>query len=376
MSEASHRRRTWPLSLAAREGLATARTGRWTSAIVIVATAWLIAAPAIADALGVTRLMEAEQDWIDAGGHVYVVTGATVDGDQFPIPTSTCESLAGYDGVEASFALERSGATGALTSVPGGRASVYSVTSGALPFLGIEGDPRGVAILSSGFSERTGVLGGETIEVVRQASDSEPAARTGLVASRVADTAPMGDEYDGALLVPSLLGATADACYVATDAARHDAVAEILPGALAHEGRAAVVADRLYSNEFTVDYTTAYEDRPLRWLWIASALALGLMWALVQWFRRSHTAIYATFGVHAPARLTMQVSEWALLVAAGAAGGWAIGITGALAFGARTAPTLTIVSTHTALTLIGATLIVIAVALTPTGTLLNALKDR
>ncbi|WP_062071865.1 hypothetical protein [Demequina sediminicola] len=376
MSRASARGRIWPLSLAAREGLATARTGRWTSAIVVIATAWLIAAPAIADALGVTRLMEAEQDWIDAGGHVYVVTGATVDGDQLPIPTSTCESLASYEGVESSFALTRSGATGALASVPGGRASVYSVTSGALPFLGIEGDPRGVAILSSGFSERTGVLDGETIEVVRQASDSEPAARTGLVASRVANIAPMGDEFDGALLVPSLLGDTADACYVATDAARHEAVGEILPAALAYDGRSAAAADRLYTNEFTVDYTTAYEDRPLRWLWIASALALGLMWALVQWFRRSHTAIYATFGVRAPARLTMQLSEWVLLALAGAAGGWALGLVGALALGARTTPALSIVSAHTALTLIGATLIVITVALKPTGTLLNALKDR
>lgn len=373
---ARRRKRVWPLTLAAREGAATARHGRWTSVMVVIATAWLIAAPAIADAVGVTRLMEAEQAWIDAGGHVYIATGASIDGQQNPIPTRVCESLASYDGVEGSFAVTRSEASGTLAHLPGGRASIYSASAGVLPFFHVEGATSGVIMLTEGFSTRTGVTDGEPVTVIRGATPNTAGSASAILTARVADTASIGDEYDGALISPDTLGPEADSCYVRTDAARHSAVAAILPSLLAHDGRTASVSERLYSNEFTVDYTTAYEDRPLRWLWAASALALGLMWAMVQWFRRSHMAIYSTFGMHMAPRLTMQVSEWLVLAGLGLAAGWSLGIVGALALGARTEPTLSVVSTHAALTLIGASLLVIVLGLRPTGTLLTALKDR
>jgi len=125
-----------------------------------------------------------------------------------------------------------------------------------------------------------------------------------------------------------------------------------------------------------VDYTTAYEDRQLRWVWVATAAVLGLLWAMVQWFRRTHVAIYSTFGARAPSRLVMQVTEWAALATVGALWGWALGVTGALAFGAQAGHALTLVSFHGALTLLGATAVVVLVGLRPTGTLLTALKDH
>ena len=97
--------RAWPLSLAAHEGLATARTGRWTSLLLILAVAWMVAAPGVADAVGVTHVIDAEREWIDAGGHVFVVTGARTDTGQNPIPALECEHLSAMDGIGASFAM-------------------------------------------------------------------------------------------------------------------------------------------------------------------------------------------------------------------------------------------------------------------------------
>lgn len=367
----------WPLGLSAREGVATARTGRWTSTLIVIAVAWAIAAPSIADAVEVTRLIESERAWIDAGGYVFVVTGAReTGGTAAPIPADVCDRLSRMEGIDASFALKRTGARGSVGHVPGGQATIYDVSAGALQFLRVEPDPRGVVIATTSFAERTGVADGDPVTVVRRASPEVAAATSDLLTTRVADTSTMGEEYDGALLMPARLTDTADACFVRTDAAHLSAVEAALPTLLGHEGKSAIPNPRLFASEFTVDYSTAFEDRPLRWLWAPAAALLGLLWAMLQWFRRSQVAIYATFGMRAPSRLVMQVSEWAMLAAIGALFGWALGVTGALALGARSAQALGLTSAHAGLTLIGATLLVIVLGLRPTGTLLNALKDR
>lgn len=368
--------RIWPLNLAAREGGATARTGRWTSVLMIIAIAWAIAAPGMADALGVTRLIESEREWIDAGGYVYVVTGARQDGLELPVPAQVCDRLSRIDGINSSFALAGSDANGSVAHVPGGRVSIYEVSAGALAFLEIDPDERGVAITTPSFSERTGVSDGDPVTVIRRGGPVHPAGASDLLTARLADTAAMGDEFDGALLVPAQLNDTANACFVSTGAAHHSAVEAALPAYLAYDGTPAIANPRLFASDFTVDYTTAFEDRPLRWLWVPAAALLGLLWAMLQWFRRSHVAVYSTFGMRAPSRLVMQVSEWAVLAGVGTLFGWALGVTGALALGARSSQALMLVSSHAALTLVGASLIVILLGLRPTGTLLNALKDR
>lgn len=375
----THGRRRWPLALAAREGLATARTGRWTSLLVIVTVAWAVAAPGVADALAVSDLLRSERAWIDAGGRVLVVTGARASGAALPIPAQACEALAGLDGVEATFALRRTAGTGSVAQVPGGRATIDEVSPGALVFLGAVPSPRGVVLATAGFAARTGVADGDPVTVLRTSSQPGlPAAGTTSDPRtlRVADTTSMGEDVDGALLVPALLTGPADACYVRTDAARHDAVVAVLPALLAHDGRPAVPHPRLVESRFTTDYSTAFQDRPLRWLWVPAAALLGLLWAMLQWFRRTHVAIYATFGMPPASRLVMQVSEWTVLAAVGGLVGWAIGVVGALALGARSAPALTLTSAHAALTLLTASVLVVLLGLRPTGTLLHALKDR
>ena len=370
------RRRVWPLGLAAREGLATARTGRWTSLLIVVAVAWIVAAPGAADAVGVTRLIESEREWIDAGGHVFVATGARTEAGQNPIPADVCDRLAGIDGIGAAFALKRTNANGSLAHIPGGRASIYDVSAGAAKFLGVDPAPGGIVIATAGFAERTGVRDGDLVTVVQRAGQGTAASTSDQLTVRVADTFVMGEEFDGALLMPTPLAGDADACYVRTDAAHHRAVESALPAYLAHEGQPAIPNPRLFESDFTVDYTTAFEDRPLRWLWVPAAALLGLLWAMLQWFRRSHVAIYATFGMRAASRLVMQAAEWGVLAALGLLWGWGLGVVGALALGARWEQAVSLVSCHAVLTVVGASLVVILLGLRPTGTLLNALKDR
>lgn len=368
--------RAWPVRLAAREGLATARTGRWTSLLMALAVLWLVAAPAAADAVSVSRLIDDEQAWIDAGGHVYVVTGAKTDGEQNPIPVQACESLRGVTGVLGAFALARTQDAGTLSQIPGGRASLYDVSSGALPFLGAAPADGGAVLATAGFAERTGVVDGETDTVVRRGPLGTVPDASDPLTVRVVNTAIMGDEFDGALLVPSQLGPTADSCYVRTDAAHDQALASALPALLAHEGDPAIPNPRLFASDFTVDYSHAFEERPLRWLWVPAAALLGLLWAMLQWFRRSHVAIYATFGMGQAPRLAMQLAEWGALAAVGAAWGWGLGVAGALALGAHPAQALGLVTIHAVLTVAGASVVVVVLGLRPAGTLLNALKDR
>ncbi len=369
-------KRVWPLKLAAREGLETARAGRWTSLLIVLAVAWACAVPGAADAVGVTDLVEKEHAWIEAGGHVFVVEGARTEGMPNPIPAPACETLSQYEGIDASFALIRTNASGALSHIPGARPTLYEVTPGVFEFLGIEPDAGGTVIATSGFARRSGVADGDWAVVIRRAGFGLSEARSDPIRLAVADASIMGEEFDGAFLVPTLVPATADACYVRTDAAYHTAVEATLPGLLSYNGKPAIPNPRLFSGEFIVDYTTAYEDRPLRWVWVATAGALGLLWGLVQWFRRSQVAIYSTFGAKARARLAMQTTEWGVLALIGAVWGWSLGILSSIAFGARASQAFTAVSFHTLLTVLGASILVVLLGLRPTGTLLNALKDR
>jgi len=369
-------RRAWPLSLAAREGVATARTGRWTSLLVVLAVAWIVAAPGAADAVAVSQLIDDEQAWIDAGGHVYVVTGARTDNSQNPIPAPVCDRLSAIDGIDASFALSRTDETGTLSYIPGGRVSLYDVSAGALDFLGVEPSDGGTVLATVGFVDRTGAADGDVVRIVRRGAVGTVATPSDPLTLRAVDTTMMGEEFDGALLVPARLTGDADACYVRTNAAHDAAVEAALPALLADNGDPAIPNPRLFESDFTVDYTHAYKDRPLRWVWVPAAALLGLLWAMLQWFRRSHVAIYATFGMRPAARLVMQLGEWGVLAAFGTVWGWGLGVVGALAFGAHVAQATRLVTFHGVLTVIGATAVVVLLGLRPAGTLLNALKDR
>jgi len=371
--------RAWPWRLAFREGVETASAGRWTSLLVIVTVAWACAAAGAADAVGVSRQVVAERTWLDAGGRTFVVTGARdSDGSVDPIPAARCDALSLIDGIDASFALTRSAAIGTLAYIPEGRVSLYEVTPGVLPFLDAPPAAGGIVLATDGFARRTGVANGDQVRLVRRAGPSvDPAVSDPLAVDVVASSA-LGEEYDGALLLPYVPteDSRADACYVRTDTAHYAAVEAAVGSWLAFGDSPAIANPRLFGGDFVVDYSRAYEDRPLRWVWAPIAVLLALVWAMIQWFRRGQVAVYSTFGVRAHSRLIMQTSEWAVLAGVGAIWGWSLGLVGAVALGARASQALALVTYHSTLATLGASALVVLLGLRPTGTLLNALKDR
>lgn len=367
--------RRWPLALSAREGVATARAGRWTSLLIVVTVAWLGAVAGAADSLAITRLIDGERRWIDAGAYVFVVTGADHTGGP-TVPVGVCDRLSGYEGVLGSFAAKRNQQAANLGQTPGGRASLVEVSPGAAKFLGSTSAADGTALITTGLAKRTGMIDGEPVIIDLQGTPTLTGATTGVITAHVVDPTVMGAEYDGAILLPSLLTGQGEACFVRTDATHVKAVRDALPTLLQYEGTLAIANPRLLDSAFNVNYTTAFQDRPLRWAWVAAGALIGLLWSLVQWFRRAHVAIYTTFGMRTHSRLVMQTAEWAVLALAGWIWGWALGTLGAVALGATPHVAATYVAAHVALTLTVASLVVVLLGLRPTGTLLNALKDR
>lgn len=369
-------RPVWPWRLAAAEGVATARTGRWASAIVVVVLAWLCAAPGAVDAITVDRLVKGEQAWIAAGAFVYRVQGATTSGLTNPVPAGACDRLAQTDGIDAAFAARRDTTPARTTAAPGGRISLIHVSPGALGFLAAASHPHGVALVTEELAERIGVTDGDPIQLLTTPDGATPADTPTVLTTRVVPTDQLGTDLAGTILVPGAPEERADLCLVRTHPSHAAAVEDLLPSALAWDGTPARATPLLIDSPFTIDYTTAYDTRALRWAWIATAVLAALVWALVQWTRRSYLAIYATFGMPAASRLIMTMTEWITLTALGGLWGWSLGVVGALAAGTTPAQALSQVTWHTTLTLLGASTLVVLIGLRPTGTLLDQLKDR
>ncbi|UZN04082.1 hypothetical protein [Cellulomonas sp. S1-8] len=359
-------RRPWPWSLLVAEGVRTARADRWTSAMVVAVVAWVCAGIGAADAVDVSRAVRAEQAWIEAGAYVMRVQGAIRDDDRLPLPAAVCEQLSDVDGVSGAFwATPRSDAS-SFAHVPGGRFSMVDVSPGVWAFLDVDVPPVPAVVVSEGLARRTGVADGSPVRV----------GESDVVTARTSFVAVLGNDLDGALLVPSGPRERADACFIRTDASHVEGVAELARAALGWEGTDAVVSPRLHGDEFTVDFSRAHEERELRWAWVAGGAFMAVIWALILWFRRGQTAIYATFGVTTARRVVLRVAEWSVLAGPGLLAGWALGCLVALALGADARSALTQTSVQAMAAVSMASALVVLVSVRPAGTLIDQLKDR
>lgn len=370
--------RPWPLGIALREGALNALHGRWTSAIVALAAAWVLAVPAALDAAEVSRLVVAEARHIEAGAYAYAATGATVEGVRNPVPGVACDLLNGVTGVEAAFASSPLERAVEIASMPDYPITGYAVTAGALGFLSVSpsADGTGSVIVSVELAERTGLETGDftVLREPRFARRGEDAPQAVRVV--VADVGALGEIYRGSLLIVSAQIDWASTCFAKTTAQGFASLADYVASSLSYEGSPALPNTLLTSSEFTVDYSTAYQDRPLRFAWAGAAAVLGMLWLMIHWFRRSQRAIYATFDMPHHMRAAMTLSEWFCILIPAAVWAWGLGIAGALAFGARYEQALSLVTSNVALGALGATVIATLVAALPSGNLLADLKDR
>jgi hypothetical protein len=364
----------WPTGLCVSEGVANARAGRWVSLIVVLAVAWITAAVGLANALEVSALARAEQEWIAAGAFVMSVEPASSEPDS-GIDVVLCERLSHLDGISASFAVRATTATIEPANAPGTLTTLTEVSPGAFAFLDAH-EPVGVGVLATATAAgATGLADGEHTTFKRAAPLSVSSSFEGTAV--IVDRSDLSPGLEGSFLLPTLLSGRADSCFIKSDAAHYSAVATYVGEALsAPDGSLAIVRPLLSKNTYGVDFATAYSTRVLRWGWLAGAAALAAMWALVQRTRRTRNAIYQTFGAHSRARLAMQTTEWAFLSFLGVAWGWGAALTFAIGFGADPRISLTQITLQTIATWGAASIAVIVMALIPVGDLLDALKDR
>lgn len=364
-------RRPWPARIVVREGLSAARTGRWTSALLITATAWAIGVAGAVDASWTSDLVRAEQRWLTDGGQISVASGWKSTNVNNPVPTVACDGLANANGVSAFAAA--AGRTAHLRGSPGGAVPLYEVSPTALEFFGAAPAEGGVALVSDSLAQRLGIHGGNPIVVLPDRGIVEGSP---VLTARVVHTKQLGDELDGAILLPALIGQTAETCYFHADAAHASAAVEYATSRLEWRGKPPLIRPRMQQGDYTVTFSGSFAARPLRYAWVAAASILGLLWAMAQWSRRSETAIYRTFGMRRAERMLMGLAEWSAVTGIGALWGWTLGIVGSLAAGARTQDALRLVSLNTVLTLAGAGLLAWLVGLRPAGSLLDDLKDK
>lgn len=364
----------WPTSLAISEGLANARTGRRLAASVTTVVALVTAGVGLANALDVSALVRAEQQWIDAGAFVFVVEpGAS---DSAGVDVAICDRLAAAEGIEASFAVQVTDATAEPANAPGTRATIARTSPGVYAFLGATEPPDVGVLVTSDNAARTGLIDGEatvfTVETHGTGQVSSVDATAVLV-----DATVLAESLSGTYLVPTDLTGPSSQCYVRTDAAHVEPVRDYLGSVLGgDDGAQAVVRPRLSETAHGIDFATAYRDRVLGWAWVAGAAVLVLLWSMAQWTRRTREAIYATFGARARARLIIQATEWLALSVVGLTWGWGIAMSFAIALGADIHVALVQVTANAGAIWCVASLGVLIVGLWPIGTLLDTLKDR
>ena len=366
--------RSWRLRVAVGEGVRAALRGRWLSTVVLTLAIWMVALPGAVDAVVVARLVAAEEEFLAAGGATLVV-----ENEQAGISALACDRLTVYQGVSASAALDRLAEPATPSAARGADVTVFATTAGMWRLLGVEASPGRSAIVPESVAARLGLVDGDWLVL-------EPSPGTGgdglpdvPLRITVADGALLGDEFTGVLL-PQIAtpDVVADACVVSGASAGMPGLKEALPALLPGvDGSGySVVRDRLITGQFTVDYSASYRQRPTQWAWLAAGAALGTVWLLARWTRRSEEALYAAMGAGLGIRSVLRGTEWLVVSGVGGLWGTALGVVIAVAAGATWPTTLAYVTRHAGATLLLATALVLVGQLRRPRSLLADLKDR
>jgi hypothetical protein len=363
----------WRPGVAVGEGVRSALSGRWLSAVLVLLMCWAGALPGAVDAVMVAELAAAEQRFLDAGGNVVMV-----ENREAGVPALACEGLAAVDGVYASAALIRMDEPVTVSVARGGDLPVFAATGGIWRLLDVEASPVRSGMVPVSAARRLGLVDGDWIRFERSPGTRGDWVPTAPMRVTVADTEILGDEFTGVVLPTTVTADTAaDACVVSAEPARLRAVVDALPAALATGSGEAVVRDRLITGEFAADYSRAYRERPLQWAWLPAGVMVGLVWLLVRWLRRADDALYVTMGADATTRLLVRGTEWMVLAGLGALWAIVLGVVGAMSI--ANIPfhlTQTYVTAHVLATFLVATAVVLLGRAQRPRSALADLKDR
>jgi len=304
----------WKTAVAIDEGLRNWRKGRWLTFLATVFIVTALALPAVADGLGISRLVEDERTWERAGGRMLVVTNDTAGG----VDRAVCESAARIRGVVASASLTRLPVRAGVPNAPNANLPLVAVGEGIGPLLGLAPSAGG-AIVPHDIADGIGVQEGSSVRLATETSRENPALAALLpdgpiTVGAVADTSVLGKDVASALLLPTSASGLAGMCVVRVEPGYLEPVRTSLPAMLSGAGHDAIVADRLVGGEYARDFSGEYATRGLKQSpWLVGA-AVSLLWLLLVWMRRGRDGLYATLGADRSTRTIIRATEGLALI--------------------------------------------------------------
>lgn len=367
---------TWVDSVAFHEGLANARTGGWVTVIVFVVVAWLSAAAGVANSVDLSRLVQAEDEWVRAGAFVRAVQANDRAGQE-DLSVAACEQLNAVEGITAAYAARSTDRTLYPASAPGTGLTLTLVSPGFFDFYAIEPSAGAVVMATRSGVTPTG-LATEESTVFRQQDNKGHQEASGVAELLlVPDEEPLGPELAGSFIVPSLLDGKADTCYVrATDAIGGDMDAYLRGLGSPPISSPNIVRPFLSGQLRGVDFSAHPYERPIWWTWLAGGLAMVLMQSLLHRTRRGRHAIYRTYGASIRDLMVLQVTEWVCVSLPSITWGWGIGVALSSGLGSDPGVVLAQVTGQVVSLWCVATLGVVLLSLWPQNSLLSALKKH
>lgn len=372
----------WRARTTLGEGMRSFGSGGVASVCLVLAIMLALAIPSFVEGYQVSRLVEDEARWIEAGGNVLITSRE--DGG---IEAVRCESLNSVPGVEAAFGARRLSGGHGTTASPGAGVAVVLATSGVYSFLAVS--PGGAII---GTQAQDSLGSGDALTFVAAAeptlSGQEPPRGVAagpddtpletMPVSGVASLAVLGEEFAYAVVVPQAATGNVERCYVRATPSSTASLRRMLPALLAGEvsDRAVVVADRLVSGGFARDFSREMAERPTVPAPYLGGAVAGMVWLLVCWFRRADDSLYATLGAGMPERALLRGTEWFIALTVGSLGGMALIVVGLAQAGAWTGTAMLFAARGMVCAASVATLVAMVWLVLPRGNTIAALKDR
>lgn len=367
------RTRAWRVSSSVREGVLNLRDGATLGVTLVALVAAVLAAAVMVDVVTATRVVRAEQEYLDAGGDLLV---ASLAGDA-PLDVAACLALDDVRGVRAVAAVSVRPGAAALVGRPESSQTLVTATAGVLDLLHVPTPGATEVVVSQAIADRWQWDVGSRLQL-----DPVAAARLGapsdvLTVGAVADLALLSEGASTGVLAVAPPTGTADGCWVRIDPPYRADLRATIPAVLGETSTTNVtVADRLPAGPLAQDPAAAFDGRTTRWAGAAAGAVVGLVWCLVAWTRRGRAALYASLGVPWSGGVLIRWTEGACVVVVGVLWGVVLGTTGAVVL-AGTPPGLALdLALRAGAAALGVALTLVAAIGLWRPSTLAALKDR
>lgn len=338
---------------------------RWRGVILAVLAAALVAAVVVVELTAIHRALEADAALQAAGRDVFVATPTRSGG----FGAARCSALGANPQVVAAGGFTLRDETTALAKAPGDPLRLVGVT-GDLPTI-LTGQPSALApgiALTATDADRLGVADGDPVTLIEQ--HAPVSARVLDVTARVADPGPWvmhqvaGD--------PEL-----DACWVEVRPGGVTAAKDFVASSLTVPGAEIVVVPLLGEDRLRQSPLAQYQQRATKNMWLLVGAGLGLLFALVLWFRRAEVALYRTVGVSRLGTAVVHGGQCAPFLAIGMLAGTLAGLIATTGEGSLTGELVGAAVRQATLTGLTAWVVIILSALALTlGRLAAYIRDR